>query len=156
MDVGCYAMSMARLCGGGNPIEVKGSARIGDVSRVDELAVATCQFESGAVAVVTCGTQVNMDNEIRIYGSEGMIKVPNPWFPHEGDNIIYLTKDGKTEEIVIHCELPLYANETDVVAKYINDHQAPAPCMTWDDTLGNMKALDSWRESVGLVFDVEK
>jgi hypothetical protein len=28
--------------------------------------------------------------------------------------------------------------------------------MTWDDTLGNMATLDAWRQSVGLVFDVER
>jgi aryl-alcohol dehydrogenase-like predicted oxidoreductase len=28
--------------------------------------------------------------------------------------------------------------------------------MTWDDSLGNMRTLDQWRRSVGLVFDEEK
>ena len=28
--------------------------------------------------------------------------------------------------------------------------------MTWADTLGNMKALDKWREAVGLEYELEK
>jgi aryl-alcohol dehydrogenase-like predicted oxidoreductase len=28
--------------------------------------------------------------------------------------------------------------------------------MTWEDTLGNMKALDEWRRSIGLEYDLEK
>src|SRR5260370_1250350 len=28
--------------------------------------------------------------------------------------------------------------------------------MSWTDSLGNMKALDQWRRSVGLVFDEER
>ena len=38
----------------------------------------------------------------------------------------------------------------------IGSQQAPYPCMTWQDTLGNMQALDQWRAAVGLVFDAEK
>ena len=26
--------------------------------------------------------------------------------------------------------------------------QAPYPAMTWDDTLGNLKALDEWRKKI--------
>lgn len=28
--------------------------------------------------------------------------------------------------------------------------------MTWKDTLGNMKALDAWRDEIGMVYDSEK
>ena len=28
--------------------------------------------------------------------------------------------------------------------------------MTWDDTLGNMRTLDRWREAIGLIYDAEK
>jgi hypothetical protein len=28
--------------------------------------------------------------------------------------------------------------------------------MSWDDSLGNMKTLDQWRESIGLVYESEK
>ena len=52
--------------------------------------------------------------------------------------------------------LPLYAIEADTVARHIAARQAPSPCMTWDDSLGNMRTLDAWRKAVGLVFDVEK
>lgn len=46
--------------------------------------------------------------------------------------------------------------EADTVARYIAERQAPSPCMTWADTLGNMAALDAWRGDVGLVFDCER
>jgi hypothetical protein len=28
--------------------------------------------------------------------------------------------------------------------------------MSWDDTLGNMRALDAWRAVAGLAYDVER
>ena len=35
-----------------------------------------------------------------------------------------------------------------MVANHIADRQAPA--MSWDDTLGNMQLLDTWREEIGI------
>src|SRR6185503_945177 len=31
-----------------------------------------------------------------------------------------------------------------------------APAMTWNDSLGNMRALDRWRREIGLVYDAEQ
>jgi predicted dehydrogenase len=155
MDVGCYTASMARLVAGAEPTEVHGAAHIGPVSKVDEQAVACLKFPNGAVANLACATQVGTDNETRIWGSEGSLRVPNPWFPNEGQNKILLTKGNETTEILVEGGLPLYAIETDTVARYIADRQAPSPCMTWDDTLGNMKTLDAWRYSIGLRFEGE-
>jgi predicted dehydrogenase len=157
MDVGCYTASMARLVAGQDPIEVKGTAHIGSTSRVDEQATASLKFPSGAVANLACATQVGADSELRVWGSAGSIRVPNPWFPNEGENRILLHAAGKEpEEIIVVGGTPLYGIEADTVARYIDQREAPSPCMTWDDTLGNMKTLDLWRESIGLLFDVEK
>ncbi len=157
MDVGCYTASMVRLVAGQEPIEVKGTAHIGEVSRVDEQATASLKFPSGAVANIACATQVGADSELRVWGSAGSIRVPNPWFPTEGENRIILHKSGSDpQEIVVVGGTPLYGIETDTVAKYIDRREAPSPCMTWNDTLGNMATLDKWRESIGLVFDVER
>lgn len=156
MDVGCYTASMARLIAGAEPVAVTGAAHIGDITRVDELAVGSLYFPNGAVASLVCGTQVNSENVVRVYGTEGSLTIWNPWFPTEGDNKITLKKGDETTEVIVNGGLPLYAIETDTVEKYLDQRQAPSPCMTWDDTLGNMKTLDTWRQSVGLVFDVEK
>jgi predicted dehydrogenase len=157
MDVGCYTASMARLAAGAEPEIVTGAGYIGPISRVDEQATASLLFPSGAVANLACGTQVAADSELRIWGSDGNIRVPNPWFPGEKDNKILLQKPGQpVEEILVTAPTPLYAVEADTVARYIEARQAPLPCMTWEDTLGNMAVLDAWRAAIGLVFDVEK
>ena len=49
---------------------------------------------------------------------------------------------------------PAYAIEADHVAAHIEQRQSPA--MSWEDSLGNMNALDQWRASVGLVYESEK
>ncbi len=158
MDVGCYTVSMARLIAGSEPEVVTGVAHIGAISRVDEQATASLKFPGGIVAALSTGTQVSVDNELRIWGSEGHIRVPNPWFPGEKDNRILVQRSGQKEPETILVDAPhgLYSIEADTVAAHLAARQAPPPCMTWDDTLGNMATLDAWRKAVGLVFDVER
>jgi predicted dehydrogenase/aryl-alcohol dehydrogenase-like predicted oxidoreductase len=164
MDVGCYTASMARLVAGAalgknfaDPIEVKGVAHIGDISRVDEQTTGSLKFEGGIVASLSTGCQVGVDSTLRVWGSEGHILVPNPWFPRKGENKIIVNRAGADpEEVIVVAEGELYSIEADTVAQHLNDKHAPSPCMTWDDSLGNMKTLDLWRRSVGLSFDEEK
>jgi len=163
MDVGCYTMSMARLVAGAaigeevaEPLEINGCAHIGDESRVDEWAVAAVRFPGDIVANLACGTRCAVESGVRIWGSEGHIDVPNPWFPGEGNSEIIVARKGEDPEtVVVRADRPLYAVEVDMVAAHLEDRQAPGPCMTWKDSLGQQQALDRWRESIGLVFDEE-
>ncbi|HPB30468.1 MAG TPA: Gfo/Idh/MocA family oxidoreductase [Candidatus Sumerlaeota bacterium] len=167
LDVGCYCVSMARLIAGtaaGNdfaePLEVKGCAMIGHESRVDEYAVASMKFPGGILAELACGCRVRQDNVVRIYGTEGSLYIPAPWVVSiDGgvSKIIVTREDEKTpREVEVFADRGLFAIEADTVAEYISRHQAMPPAMSWDDTLGNMRALDLWRESIGLVYDTEK
>jgi hypothetical protein len=39
--------------------------------------------------------------------------------------------------------------QAELVARSLASGQAPWPAMSWDDTLGNMRALDAWRAQLG-------
>lgn len=167
LDVGGYPVSLARLVAGvavgkdfDEPTEVKGVAHIGPVSRVDEYATACLKFGSGIIAQVGTGVQVNMENVARIYGSEGWILVPSPWIPTQegGVSTVVVHREGESEpeEIHIRADAGPWLLEARTATAHIADRQAPPPAMTWDDSLGNMKALDMWRESIGLVYDSER
>jgi len=167
LDVGCYCTSMARLVAGAavgkafdDPVEFKAVGKIGDESRVDEWAAASLKFPSGIVAELATGVRVNQENVVWVYGSKGRILVPWPWIPgREGQAtniLLYREGAAEPEEMVIEPPGWLYALEADTVARHIDDRQAAPPAMTWDDTLGNMKALDAWRAEIGLVYDMEK
>ncbi|MCJ8331794.1 MAG: Gfo/Idh/MocA family oxidoreductase [Lentisphaeria bacterium] len=162
MDVGCYCVSMTRLVAGAalgldhpaEPIEFHGVAHIGDESRVDEYATAVLKFDGNILANLTTGSQVSVDGALRIWGTDGHIIVPNPWFPGNECIIEVHRNNEDVEEVKITIDLPLYAIEADIVADEM--HGLEASPMTWNDSLGNMKTLDAWRQSVGLVFDLEK
>jgi predicted dehydrogenase len=161
MDVGCYTISIARLIAGAalgfsapaEPERLEGVAHIGH-GRVDEWAAAVARFPNDIVASLVCGARARVRSDVHIWGSGGELEVPVPWKPVQGK--IILRRPGKEEqEIEIPSEAGCYTLEADVVARHLADRQAPYPCMTWQDSLGNMRALDAWRASVGLVFDLE-
>ncbi len=159
LDVGCYCASMVRLVAGAaqgkpfaEPTELKAVGRIGETG-VDEWTAAVLKFPGDIVAQLSCGVQLNQENVVRVYGSEGSILVPSPWFcgkDETGANLV-VRKGSNTERISVPESGGLYSIEADTVARTIAKGvtQADAPAMTWDDTLGNMRVLDLWRAEIG-------
>lgn len=159
MDVGCYTMSMARLVGGAaagltepiEPLELKAFGCIGK-GDVDEWASAVVRFPGDLIASLTCGSMVAVHPGVHIWGTRGNITVPDPWIPKTGKILLSRTGEG-TEELEVPSDpASCYALEADLVAENLDSLEAPYPAMTWKDSLGNMKALDRWREEIGLEF----
>lgn len=163
LDVGGYCASIARLIAGAaigqrfsNPERVVGTGYVGE-THVDEYAVASLSFAGGIIAELFSGVRVNGGSKVHIYGTEGSIFVPSPFTPRSGEALSMRVKKGggqKAQDIFVENTTDLYALEADTVARYIAERQAPA--MNWEDTLGNMRTLDLWRETVGVVYEADK
>lgn len=157
LDVGCYCTSMSRLIAGAvtgkafeNPLEVKGVGYVG-ATGVDEYAVAALRFPNGILAQLAAGVQLDLEDNVRIVGSEGTILIPCPWIINNGKagfSKILLFKSHIPEEIVIETDRGIYAIEADHVAEQIGLGRVQSPAVSWDDTLGNMQTLDQWRQQV--------
>jgi predicted dehydrogenase/aryl-alcohol dehydrogenase-like predicted oxidoreductase len=166
LDVGCYCVSMARLIAGvvaGTPVAeprvIQGAGKLGPTG-VDEWAVATLEFADGLIAQVSTSVALPQENVVRLFGTQGRIEVPAPWFCsglQGGRSVITVVGvDGTRKEIAIETERWLYAIEAEHVASRIAQRQASWPAPDWADTLGNMRAMDAWRRAVGVEYDVEK
>jgi predicted dehydrogenase len=167
LDVGCYPVSMSRLIAGASvgkdfsdPVSLSGTGHLNEITRVDEYALAHLHFPGEVVASLATSIALELENVVRIYGTEGYILVPNPWMPssHGGDTKILICRNGRDAPREITIEAPnwLYALEAETVAANIERRQASSPAMSWDDSLGNMKTLDRWRQAIGLVYDAER
>lgn len=166
LDVGGYTTSAVRLIAGAavgkdfaEPTEVTGCGHSGETG-VDEWAVASLKFPGEILAQIATGVQLDQDNVIQVFGSEGSILVPQPWIPSRegGTTRIVVHRKGREEpeEILIETDEYLYGMEADTVAANIGNRRAAPTAMSWPDTLGNMKTLDRWREAIGLVYDSER
>ncbi len=169
MDVGCYTTSYARLIAGAasgqdfaDPIDVKGAAHLGQTG-VDEWAIGTLKFPGDILAQISTGVGINQENVVRIFGTQGRITIPNPYVANRGapdTGKIIVQKNGEKEpkEFVCEASNTSFGLEADVfgTAVLMGKKQAPAPAMTWADTLSNISTLDRWREAIGLTYEMEK
>jgi predicted dehydrogenase/aryl-alcohol dehydrogenase-like predicted oxidoreductase len=160
LDVGCYPVSMSRLLAGAylgrpfaEPEDFKAMGHVGKTG-VDEFAVALMKFSGGVLAQISTGVQLNRENGVTLYGSEGRIHVPKPWIPGQSEKILVYRSGKEVEEIVVESKLGLYSLEADTVARYLAQRQSPT--MSWEDSLGNIRVLDRWRDQIGVVYESEK
>lgn len=158
LDIGCYATSIARLIAGAaenkpfvDPVAVKGVGRIGETG-VDEIASAILDFPGGVIAEISCGIRLSQPATLRIFGDRGMIEVPEFWNP-PGETRILDYQSGSSEQLEATGSEYKYAIEADVLAESLPSQEAAE--VSWADTLGNMKTLDLWRESIGLKYEAE-
>ncbi len=169
LDVGGYAVSAARLVAGAalgqdfaDPVEVSGAAHLGQTG-VDEWAVGTLKFPGDILAQVATGVALNQENAVRVFGSTGRIIVPNPWMadrqnPPTGQILIHRQGQKEAETINITSPMTSFGLEAQVFAECVAQglRSAPAPAMSVADTLGNMQALDRWRQAVRLTYHSEQ
>ncbi len=165
LDVGCYCASMTRLLAGSamgqpfaDPTDVQAVGRIGDVTHVDEWTVANLKFDNDIVAQLSTGVLVNQESVVRVYGSEGSIFIPSPWFcgaDEDGTRLVLQRNGQPTERITVETDRSLYAYEADAFAEGVATGAAPWPAMSPADSLGNMKTLDRWRNALGLTYPAE-
>jgi predicted dehydrogenase/aryl-alcohol dehydrogenase-like predicted oxidoreductase len=167
LDVGGYPVSMACLIAGAamgkpfaEPDKVAGVAHLG-LSGVDEWASALLHFPGGIVAEVSCSISLAQDNVLRILGSKGRIEVNDFWFAggkEGGTGEIHVIRPDGSEIIKVKEDRWLYAFEVDAAGEAIlaGKQEFAWPGMDWADSLGNLRVLDKWRDSIGLEYKIEK
>ena len=166
LDVGLYPVSLSRIVAGAaigkkfvNPVAISAKARIGETG-VDEISSATLKFENNIIAEVSTAIMQNMDNNAIIEGEVGKIIIDDPWMPGKDggpyNTKIRVIKNGTEEIQEFKGPEHLFFFEAELASQTISKQrtEVPYPGMTWDDTLGNIKALDMWRKEIG--YDLEE
>ena len=165
LDVGCYAVSVARLVAGvalgdqeAEPDQVVGCARIGPQDHVDHIAMGVLSFPGGLLAQISSSVTTRLDDAIRVFGSNGRVVVPRPSWLEEhrvaGTSVIEVETGGAARVVEVVAEQGIFSYEADHVARSISAGQSPL--VPWTDTLANMRTLDRWRRAVGLHYDFEQ
>lgn len=78
LDLGVYPISLA-LYFLGDPTEIKGVLTQGGCD-VDEQVSIILNYQQGAHALLAASFNANYDNNIKIYGSKGMISISEPMY----------------------------------------------------------------------------
>ncbi len=141
-DVGCYPISYTRTVAGENPLEVFGWQVTG-LTGIDETFVGQMRFNHEVHAQFDCSFAIPFHAFMEIVGSEGMLKIPNPFKP-DVDEKIFLTRGDKTETIRVKGQ-ELYIGEVEDMADAILLDNAPR--ISLDDSRANVAAIFALLES---------
>jgi predicted dehydrogenase len=163
LDLGCYAVSLARLVAGralgrlfAEPVELKAVGHLDAETHTDMWTTASLRFEQDILAKCSCAMRIDRRLMAIVSGENGRIEVDVPWFPHSQMRVY---EKGTEQPKVYEADTSrnLYVYEIESFGRELRGQPIGARevAMRFDDTLGNMKALDRWREEIGLRYEAD-
>lgn len=142
-DIGCYAVSYARLLAGEEPTEVFGWADW-TASNIDDRFTGMMRFPSGVIATVHCGFRSAYRTWIELSGQDGVMRIQNPYKPGSREDI-ELHRQDVTRKVAVEGSLELFVREiADFVATV---QEGRPPVITLEESRGNAAALQALYES---------
>jgi xylose dehydrogenase (NAD/NADP) len=140
MDVGCYAVSGARLLGG-EPEKAYGEARLGPTG-TDWVFAGMLRFPGNVIATFDCGTAMPARDELEAIGSEGSLFLDDPW--HCQVPRIELRREGKVERIELDV-VDSYRLELENLSDAIRGEGEPL--LGRDDAVAQARVLEALHDS---------
>lgn len=141
-DIGCYAVSAARLVAGTEPTTAIGQATVGEHG-VDEAFSGLLRFSAAVTASIHCSFRAEYRTWLEISGADGVMRVSNPFRPareqieiQRGDHIRQVTVDGSPALFVRQID--------DFVAAALD---GKTPTITLNESRGNAAALAALHQS---------
>ena len=140
MDIGCYAISVARLVFGAEPRRALGRFDVDPRFGTDRIVSGVLDFGSPS-ALFTCGTQLQPYQRVHIVGTEGRVEIEIPFnAPPDRPCRIWHQRGEHSEEISFEiCDQ--YTIEGDELSRAIlDDTPVPTPL---EDAVANMRVIDA-------------
>jgi predicted dehydrogenase len=140
MDIGCYAISLARLVFGVEPRRVLGRVEIDPRFQTDRMMTALLDF-GRQTSSFTCATQLEAYQRVHIVGTEGRIEIEIPFNapPDQRCRIWHQRGNGIDEIDFDICDQ--YTIEGDELSRAIlDDTPVPTPL---EDAVANMRVIDA-------------
>jgi predicted dehydrogenase len=144
-DIGCYSVNLSRWLFGAEATGVAAAIVRDPSSGVDVLTTGHLAFPGG-LASFTCSTQVEPDQRVHIYGTDGRISIEIPFnIPPLLPTRIFVTQGGDppvapaTETITLEPADP-YACEVDAFAAVVLDGEAPDVPLS--DAVENLRTIE--------------
>lgn len=140
MDIGCYAISLARFLFSAEPRRVLGLMEYDPQLKVDRLTSGILEFGSGT-CTFTCATQLAPYQRVHILGTEGRIEIEIPFNPPADRPCkMWRQRGTETKEIVLDaCNQYTIQGELFSLA-VLNHTDVPTPL---EDAVANMQVIEA-------------
>lgn len=140
LDIGCYAVSLARFIFGAEPRRVLGIVEFDPALKVDRLASALLDFGTGT-ATFTCSTQLAPYQRVHLCGTRGRIELEIPFNApaNQPTRLFYQHESGIEEIQLAACDQ--YTIQGDLFSRAVlSDGEVPTPL---GDALANMRTSEA-------------
>ena len=140
MDIGCYAISLARFLFDAEPDRVVGIVEYDETFGTDRLASAMLDFGRGT-STFTCSTQLSPYQRVNIFGTTGRVEIEIPFnAPNDRPCLMWYFQGEDREEIVLDiCDQ--YGLQGDLFSRAIlEDTPVPTPI---EDSVANMHVIEA-------------
>lgn len=151
LDIGIYPVFLA-LFVLGYPDEMVALAKIGE-TRVDEEIGMSFRYKSGQMAHLHSTLLARTSTEAFIYGTKGVIHLPERWFTTVGMSVrLYGQKEEEFQTISFDYASTGFEYEIEEASRCILEGKLEHEKMTWDFSLQLIRLLDAIREKIGLKY----
>jgi predicted dehydrogenase len=147
MDMGCYPINLLRLLIEAEPTVTSAQAKLSSAG-VDRAMEMAFSLPNGGTAAISCSmfSSKLLSSSAKITGSNGQLKVFNPFGPHYYHRIKATTGEGS--RIVKLSRRPTYDYQLDAFVAAVRDK---VPFSTSpDDAVLNMTVIDAVYQAAGL------
>jgi predicted dehydrogenase len=141
-----------------NPDSIQAIGKLSSTN-VDEWTIANLSFSNNEIgAQLFTGIFADSDCTVEVIGSDGTVRLSSPWrpdVPEMGKPTIILTKSGEaptTVEDYASLGTSIFVFEAEEVSSAILAGQKECFFMSWEDSIGQVKAMDQWRRQIGLKY----
>ena len=154
LDVGIYTVSLAWMLFG-KPTEMHSTAHLGETG-VDEQTAMILRYDNGALASLTCATRTDTHTDAMIFGTDGVIRIPHPWWQPQTFIVEHADANKtSTESFEMVFDANGYEYQAREVMRCLREGNKESSIMPLDETLAIMTTLDGLRAEWGLVYPGE-
>ena len=147
MDMGCYALHFVRTLGGAEPRVTAARAKLLSPG-VDRAMEIDLVFPNGASGRAICSmlSRRVLDASARVEGTQGRMRILNPWMPQLFHRLRVETQKGSRNERV--AGPATYTCQLEAFVRAVREG-APVPT-DLDDAVANMALIDAAYRAAGL------
>ena len=136
-DVGCYAVSVARLVAGTEPVSALGFAEVTKAG-IDDAFSGLLRFPGNVIATVHSNFRASYRTWLEVTGTDGVLRVINPFRPGPAEEI-EVRRGDDVERVAVEGSPALFVRQIEDFAAAAIDGKAPAVSLA--ESRGNAAAL---------------
>ncbi len=152
LDIGIYPLFLALHLLGGQPEKITATGHLAPTG-ADDSCHAILQYANGRSAVITSTLLCQTSITAEIAGTEGMIRLPTPWY--KNDQFTWNKPGEPAQTIEVEPMINGFEYQVKEVMSCLEAGLTESPKMNHDFSLGMARTMDTIRAQLGVKYPTE-